>query len=109
MKTLLLLCCSLILLSMVNSNLQNYCLPLPTLGQESHSQTNPVSMQGCPGKIGPAGPPGPVGLTGAPGIPGNCVCNLSEIAEMRNEIQRTKGWWNAVVYYSLIQSFLKIT
>ena len=72
----------------VKSNLQNYCLPLPTIAQSSEDQSTPEPMQGRPGKTGPVGPPGPVGLKGEQGSPGECACDPSEIEELRNEILR---------------------
>ena len=48
---------------------------------------SPQLCQRCPEKIGPRGPPG----VGEPGPPGTCVCDLSAVEQLREEIRLQNG------------------
>ena len=46
------------------------------------------SYQGAPGKRGGPGPTGPQGIKGDPGPPGQCQCNVSEVVELRERLDK---------------------
>ncbi|CAK8677449.1 unnamed protein product [Clavelina lepadiformis] len=51
----------------------------------------PVTHQGPPGRRGPQGATGPQGTRGNPGPPGQCVCDMSEVEQLRERLNDVSG------------------
>ena len=88
MKIVLIFFVFICLVRAPNPDAPNYCLPIQPITLDGVVQPRLEVIQGHPGKTGPRGP---VGLKGSQGIPGECVCNQSEIEQLRMKIQELNG------------------
>ena len=83
--------CLMVTLCYASSSPPSYCLPIQPITQDLQLQPEVTRQQGRSGRVGPIGPVGPRGPQGAPGTSGSCVCEPSEIKQLRAEMQRMRG------------------
>ena len=78
----------LVFVTSVQGQGEQICL---NLQREPLERPLPVTHQGPPGRRGPQGAIGPQGTRGNPGLPGQCVCDLSEVEQLRERLNDVSG------------------
>ncbi|CAK8677456.1 unnamed protein product [Clavelina lepadiformis] len=73
----------LVFITSVQGQGEQVCL---NLQREPLERPLPVTHQGPPGRRGPQGATGPQGTRGNPGPAGQCVCDLSEVEQLRQSL-----------------------
>ncbi|XP_076801812.1 EGF-like repeat and discoidin I-like domain-containing protein 3 [Clavelina lepadiformis] len=73
----------LVFVTSVQGQGEQICL---SLQREPLERPLPVTHQGPPGRRGPQGATGRQGTRGNPGPPGQCVCDLSEVEQLRERL-----------------------
>ncbi|XP_076799882.1 uncharacterized protein LOC143444976 [Clavelina lepadiformis] len=83
----------LVFVTSVQGQGEQICL---NLQREPLERPLPVTHQGPPGRRGPQGAIGPQGTRGNPGPPGQCVCDLSEVEQLRERLNDVSGRYERV-------------